>query len=224
MKEYYDFNSQMFGYFLNNSTDKKISFSQVTNWHSSHPYYRLNYYNNIQISQVAGIYYLFNEDWLSQFDTIIEIGTYNGGLSSYIFDNLNTNTTFVSYDIDPSLNQVKNRNDIDFRIGDCFEKSTFNEITKFIKKEGKTLLICDGGNKTKEFNDFSEHLKKDDVIILHDYSSDEIDWEATTSYWQWPYGNETGWDKIKNSVQKFNLEKYRYSKFNFFLWGAFIKK
>ena len=53
MKEYYDFNSQMFGYFLNNSTDKKISFSQVTNWHSSHPYYRLNYYNNIQKHGVA---------------------------------------------------------------------------------------------------------------------------------------------------------------------------
>jgi|TARA_R110000823_G_scaffold282981_1_gene401181 hypothetical protein len=224
MKEFYDFNSQMFGYFLNNSTDEKINFSEITNWHSSHPYYRLNYYNKIQISQVPGIYYLFNEDWLSQFDTIVEIGSYNGGLSSYIFDHKNPNATFVSYDINPSINEIKNRNDIDFRVGDCFEDSTFKEIVSFIEKKGKTLLICDGGNKTKEFNDFSKYLKKDDIIILHDYLSEEFDWGGTTEYWQWPYGYETSWDEIKDSVKNNNLEKYRYTKFNFFLWGAFIKK
>jgi hypothetical protein len=224
MKEYYDFYSQMFSYFLQYSTDQKINFTQITNWHNSHPYYRLNLYNNIQISQVLGIYYLFNEDWLNQFDNIIEIGSYNGGLSSYIFDNKKPNASFISYDIDPSLNEAKSKTNIDFRIGDCFNPTVFKEIVSLIQKPGRTLLICDGGNKTREFNDFSKYLKKDDIIILHDYLSDEMDWKGITEYWQWPYGNETSWDEIKNSVVNNNLEKYRYNKFNFFLWGSFIKK
>jgi hypothetical protein len=74
LKQNYDFNSIMLNHFLTRTADPKIQFSEITNWHSSHPYYRLNYYNNIQISQVLGIYLLFNKDWLSQFDNIIEIG------------------------------------------------------------------------------------------------------------------------------------------------------
>jgi hypothetical protein len=29
--------------------------------------------------------------------------------------------------------------------------------------------LCDGGNKIKEFNTFSKHLKYNDVIMAHDY-------------------------------------------------------
>jgi hypothetical protein len=225
MKENFDFYSQMLMYLLHNNVSEKIHFSQITNWHASHPYYRLNYYNGIQISQVLGIYLFFNKDFLSYFDNIVEIGSYNGGLSSYIFDSKKQNANFTSYDIEPSINMAKQqRNDIDFRIGDCFEENYYKEIIELINQNGKTLLICDGGNKTKEFNEFSKYLKKDDVIILHDYKQDTQSWKNATEYWQWPYGFETEYDSIKDAIIQNNLEEFNNRNANFFMWGSFIKK
>lgn len=225
MKENFDFYSQMLNYLLNNHISNKIQFSEITNWHKSHPFYRLNFYNGIQISQVLGIYLFFNRDFLNNFDNIIEIGSYNGGLSSYIFDMKKETASFVSYDIDPSINTAaKERNDIDFRIGDCFEEKVYDEIKSLIQQEKRTLMICDGGNKTKEFNEFSKYLKKDDVIILHDYKQDDASWQVATEYWQWPYGHETEWDVIKDAVNQNSLEEFNNKNANFFIWGSFIKK
>lgn len=225
MKENFDFYTQMLNYLLNNISSNKIQFSEITNWHKSHPYYRLNYYSGIQISQVLGIYLLFNKDFLNQFENIVEIGSYNGGLSSYIFDTKNSNAFFVSYDIDPKINSAKNnRSDIDFRIGNCFENEYFNEIVSYIQKPGKTLMICDGGDKTKEFNEFSKYLKSGDVIILHDYKHNEDIWKLATEYWQWPYGYETQYSEIKEAIELNGLEEFNNNIFNFFVWGAFVKK
>ena len=227
MKELFDFNAQMLNYFMNKVTDGEVSFTHPTGWHDSHPYYRLNFYKQVQISQVAGIYLLFNKDWLSKFDNIVEIGSYNGGLSSYIFDNRKENASFVSYDIDPTINMVTNdqgRTDIDFRIGDCFEESVFNEIAELISKEGRTLLICDGGNKTREFNDFAQYLKKGDIVILHDYADDEVEFKEYTDYWQWPYEADTLPDLISLAIKENNLEPYKYEQFKFLLWASYIKK
>jgi len=131
MQQHYDFFAQMLNHLIIKTYDDKVKYTNVVNWHSSHPYYRLNYYNGVQVSQVLGIYLLFNKDWLSQFDNVIEIGSYNGGLSSYIFDNLKPGANFVSYDIDPSINQT-NRDDIDFRIEDCFSEKGQKEIIELI--------------------------------------------------------------------------------------------
>jgi hypothetical protein len=225
MKELSDFNAQMLNFLLKKISSEKIDFSDVTNWHPSHPYYRLTYYDKVILGQVLGIYLLFNKDWLSNFDNIIEIGLYNGGLSSYIFDSKEEKTTFVSYDIAPEINEAaKKRNDIDFRIGDCFEEKYTNEIIELINKPGKTLMICDGGNKTKEFNLFSKYLKSNDVIILHDYKHTAESWKMMAEYWQWPYGFETSYDEIKDAVIENDLKEYRNEEFNFFAWGSYIKK
>jgi hypothetical protein len=222
-REKFDFNAQMLNYLVKIACDPEIQFSEINHWHSSHPYYRLNNYRGIQISQVLGIYLFFNKDYLSQFDNIIEIGTYNGGLSSYIFDNKKPGAYFISYDIDPSLNLTK-REDIRFFIGDCFDPLPSFKISGLIDKPGRILIICDGGNKTKEFNTFSKHLKKGDIIILHDYKQDQESWDEYTTYWQWPYGFETQWDEIKDAVSKNGLEPFDNKRANFFLWGSFIKK
>lgn len=225
MKENFDFFTQMLNFLLKNTTNDNIDFSEITNWHASHPFYRLNFYNEIQISQVLGIYLLFNKDFLSNFDNIVEIGSYNGGLSSYIFDTKKETANFISYDIDPKINMAsKNRKEIDFRIGDCFEEKYYKEIVDLIQKDGRTLMICDGGNKTKEFNEFSKYLKKNDVIILHDYKQNDISWKNATEFWQWPYGNETSYEEIKEAIKENSLEEYYNSIFNFYIWGAFIKK
>lgn len=225
MKENFDFYSQMLNYLMNNHISKKIQFSEITNWHTTHPYYRLNYYNGIQISQVLGIYLFFNKDFLNNFDNIVEIGSYNGGLSSYIFESKKHSANFTSYDIMPELNETtKMRNDIDFRIGDCFEETYYKEIISLIEQKGRTLLICDGGNKTKEFNEFSKYLKKDDVVILHDYKQDDESWKTATEFWQWPYGFETQYEEIKDAIELNQLEEFNNTNANFFIWGSYIKK
>ena len=225
MKEYFDFHVQMLNKLLKVTANDKIEFSDLTNWKQSHPYYRLNYYDGTNISQVLGIYLLFSKEFLSQFDNIIEIGSYNGGLSSYIFDSKKENCMFVSYDIDADINMItKRRPEIDFRIGDCFKEKYFKEIASYIKRDGKTLLICDGGDKIREFNEFTKYLKPDDIAILHDYNNDNIElWEQSTSYWQWPYGYEASYSDIKDSIDKYSLKSYHNDIFNFYLWGAYKK-
>jgi hypothetical protein len=223
MKEKYDFNAIMLMALLQNTMTPKIQFTEITGWHESHPYLRLNMYNQIQMSQVLGVYLVLNPNYIFEFDNIIEIGTYNGGLTSWLYDNKNPNAMVVSYDIDGSINHT-DRTDIDFRVEDCFEEKSFTDIVSYIKRPGKTLVVCDGGDKPKEFNVFSEYLKSEDVIIAHDYSVSPEHWKFVTDYWQWPYAYDTTYDSIKDAVIKNGLEPYRDREFNFYLWTSYIKK
>jgi hypothetical protein len=218
-----NFYSMMLNIMLKQTLSDKIQFSQVTNWHESHPYLRLNFYNGVQMSQVLGIYVALNPDYIATFDNIIEIGTYNGGLTSWLYDNKNPNAKVVSYDIDGSVNQT-NRTDIDFRVEDCFSEKPFNDIIQMIQNTGRTLVVCDGGDKPKEFNTFSKYLKSNDVIIAHDYCSNEEEWRLYTNYWQWPYEADTTYDMIKDAIEENGLEPYRDKQFNFYLWTSYIKK
>jgi hypothetical protein len=223
MTENYDFNAVMLNALLQNTMTPKIQFTEITRWHESHPYLRLNMYNEIQMSQVLGVYLALNPNYIFEFDNIIEIGTYNGGLTSWLYDNKNPNAIVVSYDIDGTVNHT-GRTDIDFRVEDCFEKTTFNDIISYIKRPGRTLVVCDGGDKPKEFNTFSEYLKSGDVIIAHDYSVSPEHWKFITDYWQWPYEYDTTYDSIKDSIIKNELEPYKDKEFNFYLWTSYIKK
>lgn len=222
-KEQFDFNAIMLNILLRHTMSEKINFTEITGWHNSHPYLRLNIYNGVQMSQVLGVYLALNPNYISEFDNIIEIGTYNGGLTSWLHDNKNPNAMVVSYDIDGSINQT-NRTDIDFRIEDCFGEKSFNEIISYIQRPGKTLFVCDGGDKPKEFNTFSKYLKAGDVIIAHDYAKSPEYWKFVTDYWQWPYESDTNYDSIKEAVELNGLEPYRNDEFNFYLWTSYIKK
>lgn len=219
----FDFNAMMLNILLQQTMSDKITFTKITEWHKSHPYLRLNIYNGIQVSQVLGVYLALNPNYIKEFDTIIEIGTYNGGLTSWLYDNKNTNSMVVSYDINGEINHTK-RNDIDFRVEDCFDEKSFNDIISYIQRNGKTLVVCDGGDKPKEFNTFSEYLKSGDVIIAHDYKVNDEHWKLITDYWQWPYEADTTYDSIKDAVEKNGLEPYRNEEFNFYLWTSYIKK
>lgn len=223
MQKEFDFNSIMLNILLQKTISNKINFSRITGWHQSHPYLRLNFYNRIQMSQVLGVYLALSPDFIKKFDTIIEIGTYNGGLTSYLYDMKKENTKLVSYDIDGSINHT-GRTDIDFRVEDCFENKTFVDIVAMIESVGRVLVICDGGNKPKEFNTFSKFLKSGDIIMVHDYKVDDAHWKMITDYWQWPYEFDITYDMIKNGIEENNLEPYKNEQFNFYLWTTYIKK
>jgi hypothetical protein len=223
MREQFDFSAYQLNLLLQKTISDKITFSGITNWHQSHPYLRLNFYNGIQMSQCLGVYVGLNPDYLSTFTNIIEIGTYNGGLTSWLFDNLKEGGKLISYDIDGTINHT-NRKDIDFRVESCFDEQPFKDIVELIKSEGRTLVVCDGGDKPKEFNVFSEYLKSGDVIIAHDFAESEIEWKEKTDYWQWPYEADTTPESIKEGIIKNNLEPYKYEEMKFLLWASYIKK
>jgi len=221
MKEQFDFAAYQLNFLFQKTISDKITFSEITNWHASHPYLRLNYYNGIQMSQCLGIYVGLNPDYLSTFKNVVEIGTYNGGLTSWVFDN--TDAKLISYDIDGTINYTK-RTDIDFRIDDCFNEHAFKDIIELIQSEGRTLVLCDGGDKPKEFNTFSKYLKPNDVIMAHDYSESETDWLDKTNFWQWPYEADTFPHSIEEGINENNLEPYKYEEMKFLLWASYIKK
>lgn len=223
MREQFDFAAYQLNLLLQKTISEKIWFSEITKWHQSHPYLRLNYYNGVQLSQCLGVYLGLNPDYLSTFTNIVEIGTYNGGLTSWLKDHMNPNGKLISYDIDGVINTT-NRTDIDFRVDDCFAEGAFADIINLIQSEGRTLVVCDGGDKPKEFNTFSKYLKQGDVIIAHDYAENEEEWFIKTNFWQWPYEADTFPHSIEKGIIENNLEPYKYEEMKFLLWASYIKK
>ena len=180
-------------------------------------------FEGIYAGQTHGIQEKFKKI-LNEFDRIIEIGTHAGGLTLFLHKNKQSDCDLISYDIDSTLNQVSKHINIDFRIGDCFSEKTSNEIKNLIlDKNKRVLLLCDGGDKNREFNTFSEFLKYNDVIMCHDYSDTIEEFNQIKETIGWVSAPESNLDAISASVNKYGLSKYHYNDFKSVLWGAFIK-
>jgi len=165
--------------------------------------------------------------------TVIEIGTAAGGLTLMLRDLLNEHglneTTLITYDvIEPGglINKVKSDGlTIDVRVEDIFSGDDLkNEeyVRNLIQSEGTTLVICDGGNKVKEFNILSNYLKKGDIIMAHDYSFDEEYYQKNIHNKIW-YWNEIRNSDIEQSCEKNNLFDFMSEFFNKVVWCCKIK-
>lgn len=159
---------------------------------------------------------------INNFDTIIEIGFHRGGFTLWLFNNKKESTKLVAYDIDLSNKQVDNPK-IDFRYGDCFSEITLEEIKKLIYEGNKTLLLCDGGDKEREFNLYSQFLKRGDVIMCHDYAHSQEDFAEICSSRGWLSPSESHYINIAESVELNKLIPFEYNMFKSVFWGAFTK-
>jgi cephalosporin hydroxylase len=173
-------------------------------------------------AQTPNIEIAFNQI-LKSFDLIIEIGFHRGGFTLWLFRNKAEHTKLVSYDISSDAKEVNNDH-IDFRIGDCFDPAIIKEIQKLINSHGKVLLLCDGGNKIKEFNLYSALLKSGDVIMCHDYAHDETEYQSIISSINWETIFESDLKSILPAIKSNNLLPYNYDLFKNVLWGSFIKR
>jgi len=139
---------------------------------------------------------------------IIELGTAHGGLSVLfgVFA-LAYGCKYITYDIfdTPNYKDLFNRLDVDFRQKDIFANE--QEIVEEIQKEDVTILFCDGGNKIKEFNIFSNYLKKGDVILAHDYAENDESYKNYNHNNIWSF-YEINYASIKNAVEKNNLKPF----------------
>jgi len=73
-------------------------------------------------------------------------------------------------------------------------------VAGLIGGAGRTLLLCDNGNKNREFNLYAPYLKHGDIIMAHDYvaSGKEDRWKAS----------EVNIDLIRDTITEYNLQDY----------------
>ena len=119
------------------------------------------------------------------FDTVIEIGTSEGGFSHYIYDLSQVHGfRFWTYDIE---NKLRKTPPFDFRNKSAWDGEGYEEIVEGITNGGKVLLLVDGGDKIKEFNLYAPFLKSGDFIMTHDYAP-SVEYHETHmkgKIWDW---------------------------------------
>jgi len=192
-------------------------------------------YDGLSICQHYGIV----DPFLNLFDNtrpsrIIEIGTAAGGLTLLLRDILDlvglTTTTFITYDVidSPLKSKIKENNkNITFYQKDLFSgdyQKLIEEdyIKEQIQGEGTTILLCDGGCKSREFNLLSHLLKPGDIIMAHDYAVDAetFSQKILNKIWYW---HEIKYADIEGSCQAFNLVPFMADDFEKVVWACFRK-
>jgi len=194
-------------------------------------------YKNLSVEQNPNIIYSFNKliNYLKP-RRVLEIGTFAGGLTLLIRDILDYNELYnsdvITYDVvTPNylINQIseikiisKTKNLFSDNYEDFQDETSKNEIFNLIQKEGVTLVLCDGGSKKNEFKLITPLLKKGDVIMEHDYSSNEeyFNFNVKNKYWNWMEIQDSD---IIDVVNKNNLTPCLQEDFNNVAWVCKIK-
>lgn len=132
---------------------------------------------------------------------ILEIGTFHGGLTLLLRDILDAielkESTVRTYDIN---NQEFLKPLVKHRNIEVFTKNLFNdtysdfindqahdEIESYINQDGLTVVMCDGGCKKCEYSILAPLLKKNDIIMAHDYCPNQQYFQEHmhSKIWDW---------------------------------------
>lgn len=145
-------------------------------------------------------------------DLIIELGSGGGGLSMFISDQCKKyDIKFVTYEKRPDAGITNNsefsKRGIDFRQQDIFDEKTISECKELLSTHSKSLVLCDGGNKIKEFNTYSDFIKLGDIIMAHDYAPNPEVFKEKYKDKIWNWMEITDQD-IDASVKKHKLKDY----------------
>lgn len=191
----------------------------------------LSSFNGMAAQQTHEVFEVFS-NFLKEIKPkrILEIGTALGGFTQFldlISKENNLDIDIRTYDIH-EMNWYKDLRllGIDVRIENVFAddyKSVKQEVVDFIRKEGTTLVLCDGGNKVGEFIILSNYIKKGDFILAHDYAENRKIFEEKINrkIWNW---FEISNEDIYGAVSKNNLEYYNKDIFEGVVWTCRQKK
>ena len=112
---------------------------------------------------------------------ILELGTSQGGFILSIRDlcrDQDCDPLIETWDIwAHETDHELDKRGIQVCKGDIFQRPD-QEFRDFIERPGLTWVICDGGDKIREFRRFSEMLKQGDLIAAHDYADHRQDLDA----------------------------------------------
>jgi len=159
---------------------------------------------------------------------VLEIGTAAGGLCLFIRQVLNDigleNTPIKTFDIyDCSTHRVlEQQNNTEVIYENLFSKDYIQLekpelIEDYIKSEGVTLVLCDGGNKITEFKTIAPLIKPGDVIMAHDYAPN-IDFfkdNIMNKIWCWMEIQDSD---ISETCEDNNLESFMSNDFEKVVW------
>lgn len=132
---------------------------------------------------------------------ILEIGTMHGGLTLMlrdILDKIDLKDSMIhTYDINEQkfLKPLVIDRKVNIITKNLFTKDYSNfentnsrkEIDTFIKQDGVSIVLCDGGCKKCEFNLIAPLLKTNDIIMAHDYApnNDFFNQHIKDKIWNW---------------------------------------
>ncbi len=91
-----------------------------------------------------------------------------------------------------------------FQVKDVlFNVQNVEYVKNLIQGPGRTLLICDAG-KIIDFNIYSDHLKRGDFIMMHDFAPTKEDFENRVRgrIWNW---HECWYSDIEDKAQQNNI-------------------
>jgi hypothetical protein len=191
----------------------------------------LSSFMNHTAQQNHNVYQVFY-DFISETKPkrILEIGTSLGGFTTFlkiICDELNLDTNIRSYDIHkhPWYDDIILKG-VDIRVENIFTDGFLDmdqEVKDYIRQDGITIVLCDGGWKIGEFNLISKHIKINDFILAHDYA------ENKTVFDEKIYGKIWNWLEIQDSdindaCINNNLISYKKEEFNQVVWVCKIKE
>jgi hypothetical protein len=91
------------------------------------------------------------------------------------------------------------------------------DVIDYIKQDGITLILCDGGSKIHEFKILSDYMKIGDFIMAHDYSENSETFKESVylKIWNW---HEISDKDIQDACDKNNLITYNKSIFDQVAW------
>lgn len=106
---------------------------------------------------------------------IVELGTGHGGLT--LFWGLQMKMrggkvlTFDTREISDVLNRNLRFFNIIFQRKNVFDQATVQCVREFIR-DGRALIFCDDGDKPREVLLYAPILKRNDLIMAHDWTSE----------------------------------------------------
>ena len=151
------------------------------------------------------------------FERVVELGTQNGGFTIFLSRLFKKIITFDNKSIGKTLETFKRFKNIHFIETNIFQNIEY--IGSQISNEGKTLLLCDNGNKIKEVAIFTKYLKTGDFIMAHDYAKTREYFKSTMNVSYWHCLEITDADIDFNDLLKIDDERINKS-----AWFCAIKK
>jgi cephalosporin hydroxylase len=233
-----------FNKYMNLPDLEKVEISQIKNGHWS-------FFGSFMQQTPIAVLALNKLINAHNFDTIIEFGTHDAGLSllfsMYCFgsrvpavsDNLNepilykNNTIskipkkFYTFDItirDKNWSAFCQKLGAEVIIGDILtDDKLINDIGSLITNGGKVLILGDNGDKVKEFEIYSKYLKSGDFFMLHDWSYDESTFEQNKKNNIW-FSMETNFKLIEDTMKKNNIIQVYNNVFDKAVWFCGLKQ
>jgi len=151
-------------------------------------------------------------------EVVIELGSGNGNFSRWLNDQVGEGCEIHSFD---EMNRWREDtpSGLFHYLEDVLESP--NERVLKLMNRGRTLLLCDNGNKPKEVNTYARFLKRGDAFAVHDFGLSRQVFVETMRNKRWNFC-ECVLDDIED-VLDLGFERFHWEDLLSVAWGCFRK-